>query len=67
MTAISDSTKEVNKWLKVMKRNIENLRCTHNEENHVFEWLIARYKSVLKHSGVSSSNQIASLNDNNPT
>lgn len=66
-TTVSDSTKEINKRLKVMARNIENSRCTHNEENHDFEQLIARYKSVVEHSGASSSNQIASLNDNNPT
>jgi hypothetical protein len=32
-TATEDCIKEMNKQLKTLEGNIEDLRCTHNEEN----------------------------------
>lgn len=65
-TATSGCIKEMNKKLKDMARNIQSV-CNHDKEkeNHGFEPLIARYKSVMEHGGASSLNQITSLSDNN--
>ena len=60
MTSTSDNMEEINKRLKDMARDIENSRRTPNEDDHDVdsEPLLARYKSILEHSGASSSNQI---------
>ena len=63
-TATSGRIREMNKRLKDMAHNIQN-GCAHDEEGHCFEPLIARYKSIMEHGGASSSNQIASISDNN--
>lgn len=64
-TVTKGCIKEINKWLKTLEGNIEDLRCTHNEENQDSKLLIAKCKSVMKHSGASMSNQITSYSDNN--
>jgi len=63
----SNHMKKLNKRLKSMAHKIQNLRCTYNKKNDDFRPLIARYQSIIEHSGVLSFNlnQITPLNDNN--